>query len=248
VGDDFEAPAPSKDEAARRALCVSAVSALGAAAFDLSSGAAPSDQVEPWAEDVRQWMVQQGLVRTLSNVERGLVEKSLADWTQREMIDASWRQESIGILLWALSILDELPPYDRQFENVAGHVPLLQTSDGFLHDAELRPRNEIDHARDLAELWHWRSRTTLLQGGPDFAETHLDVDLDDIVTRAAAHAHDQGDIPTPIDGDFPAFGKTYRDLTPDEYAEATSIAVERQYALNWLCGYSSDWDEVPTDT
>jgi hypothetical protein len=33
-----------------------------------------------------------------------------------------------------------------------------------------------------------------------------------------------------------------------EWSEMTSIARERQYGLNWMCGYSSDWDDVPTDT
>ena len=27
-----------------------------------------------------------------------------------------------------------------------------------------------------------------------------------------------------------------------------SIARERLYALNWLCKYAEDWDEVPTGT
>ena len=48
--------------------------------------------------------------------------------------------------------------------------------------------------------------------------------------------------------DFPAFGKAYRNLSEDEYEQATSIAMERHLALNWLCGYDSDWDETPTDT
>jgi hypothetical protein len=42
-----------------------------------------------------------------------------------------------------------------------------------------------------------------------------------------------GDIPTPIGDDFPAFGKAYRDLTNEEYSQATSIAVEGHGAL-WL--------------
>ena len=49
---------------------------------------------------------------------------------------------------------------------------------------------------------------------------------------------------------FLAFGKAYRDLGPEEYAIATSIARERHFALNWLCGHApgNRWDETPTDT
>ena len=52
----------------------------------------------------------------------------------------------------------------------------------------------------------------------------------------------------PIDDDSPAFGKTYRDLTDDEWSTMHSIATERLYALNWLCGYAANWDDVRCDT
>jgi hypothetical protein len=73
-------------------------------------------------------------------------------------------------------------------------------------------------------------------------------DLEAIVRDAATHAYEQGDIGEPIGADFPLFGKAYREMTDDEYSRATSIAMERHFALNWLCGYSDDWDETPTDT
>jgi hypothetical protein len=75
-----------------------------------------------------------------------------------------------------------------------------------------------------------------------------DHDLDAITQKAAETAYAEGSIAQPIDGDFPAYGKSYRALDAGEYAAVTSRAVERQYALNWLCGYASDWDSVPTDT
>jgi len=57
-------------------------------------------------------------------------------------------------------------------------------------------------------------------------------------------------IPTSIDEDFPAFGRAYRDLSSDEWAAVKSIAMERHFALNWLCGYAPEngWDDTPTDT
>src|SRR3954464_10812629 len=71
------------------------------------------------------------------------------------VVDAVWRGEALGTLLWALQ-LAELPPYDRPFdaEEVAGLEP-----DG----AELRDAEEIHPERDPALLWHWRARTTALQ-------------------------------------------------------------------------------------
>jgi hypothetical protein len=40
----------------------------------------------------------------------------------------------------------------------------------------------------------------------------------------------------------------YRHLSPEQHAQAHSIAVERHHALNWLCGNGSSWDDVPLDT
>ena len=68
-----------------------------------------------------------------------------------------------------------------------------------------------------------------------------------IVSTKAAEG---GDFGSPIGGDFPAFDKPYRDLAPEEFSIATSIAIERHRALKWLCGYAPDnrWTETPTDT
>jgi hypothetical protein len=70
----------------------------------------------------------------------------------------------------------------------------------------------------------------------------------DIARRAAKFAFEQGDVPEPIDGDFPVFGKAYKDVTSGELSELTSIARERERAFNWLVGYEWNWDEVPVDT
>lgn len=52
----------------------------------------------------------------------------------------------------------------------------------------------------------------------------------------------------PIGNDFPALGKPYSQLTEAEWQTMRSIATERLYALDWLCGYSADWDNVRTST
>ncbi len=60
--------------------------------------------------------------------------------------------------------------------------------------------------------------------------------------------HDQGVLPAPFRGDFRAYGKTYRHLSPSQRSEAHSIAAERHHALNWICGFGRTWDDVPLDT
>ncbi len=72
----------------------------------------------------------------------------------------------------------------------------------------------------------------------------------DVVRMTAQVAAKDGDIPACIADDFPARGKPYRDLNPDEWSLVRSISVERHFTLNWLCGNAvgNDWDRTPTHT
>jgi hypothetical protein len=71
-----------------------------------------------------------------------------------------------------------------------------------------------------------------------------------LIGTASAKAALDGIIPTQTGDDFLAFGKAYRDLTKAEYLKATSIAMERHRAFNWLCGLApgNRWSETPTET
>src|SRR3954452_4184860 len=71
------------------------------------------------------------------------------------VIDAVWRGEALGTLLWALQ-LTELPPYDEPFD--PEEIAAIE-----LGDAKLREDEEIELERESARLWHWRARTTELQ-------------------------------------------------------------------------------------
>jgi hypothetical protein len=57
-----------------------------------------------------------------------------------------------------------------------------------------------------------------------------------------------GNLPHLVDGDFPVMGKGYAQLTDEEFTKIASIAKERHYALNWLCKFNDDWDNIPTGT
>lgn len=218
--------------------------------YDLQTNdAVDAREAERAATQLVRWLMDERLYRNQSSSERRLFDKPLGKWTEQEMIDANWRVESVGVLVWGLSMLDPLPPYDEQLtpDDAFAALPLVAPVGLFLDEAALRPDAEIDEARDVAELWHWRSRTRHLQNDPEFKPPE-DVDLSAIVEAAATLAHESGDIPEPVGRDFPAFGKAYADLDDEEYSIATSIAMERHLALTWLCGYRRDWDETPTDT
>jgi hypothetical protein len=206
-------------------------------------------------EEFWQPLRQAGLWQYLSPVERELAGSTIVTMTPQQQVNASWRVESAQVLMWALGLMPRLPPYDTQ----ANHDLLKQIPSGdavhFVSSARLRRESEVDRARADAELWHWRSRTRqLIEEGREFpADKQTRAagfsSYDDIIRFTARKLAEEGRI-SPIDSDFPAKGKAYRKLSPEEWSEVQSITMERHFALNWLAGNASEneWDETPTDT
>jgi len=156
------------------------------------------------------------------------------------VVDALWQAEGLGTLLWALGLVEE-EPFDQPYEPEW----LVATP---LDGAGLRPRAEIERARETARLWHWRVRTHTLKDVPEIQVPEPWQSFDQLVATVAMRAHEQELIPPPLRGDFPAFGIGYRELSDEQQTEIRSIAFERHRALNWLCGEGATWADTPTDT
>jgi hypothetical protein len=156
------------------------------------------------------------------------------------VIDAIWRGEALGALLWALQ-LAELPGYDQPF-----HTDEVAAAS--LDGARLRDEDEIDLERESARLWHWRARTTTVQAEGVVELPERFATFDQLIAATAMRGFEQGLLPTPMRGDFRAYGQVYRHLAPEQHAEAHAIAAERQHALAWLCGEGESWADVPLDT
>jgi len=194
-----------------------------------------------------------GVWRYLTPSERAFLNTSVADMTSRQQLDFSWRAEAAQTLMWALGIVPELPAIHVQADpELLKQVP----RPGEPYKPRLRPGKETESARDVVELWHWRSRTRQLieQGrqldsSPEMRAAGL-TSFDDIVRQTARSLLEDGTFPDIIDDDFAVNGKAYRDLSDDEWSLVRSVTTERHHALNWLCGYAprNRWDETPTDT
>jgi hypothetical protein len=176
--------------------------------------------------------------RTLQEELRAALARLPSD--EPEVVDAVWRGEALGTLLWSLQ-LAELPPYDRPFEP----DEVARTD---LTGAALRTAEEVELERESARLWHWRARTTALQAAGAVELPAHYASFDQLIAATAMRGFEHGVLPAPMRGDFRAYGKVYRHLTPEQQAEAHSIALERHHALNWLAGDGSSWDDVPLDT
>ena len=179
-------------------------------------------------------------VHTLSEPLRAALSSLPEGQEDPAVIEAVWQGEGLGVLLWSLGLV-ELEPYDRPFD--AEWLLATPTAPG-----NLRAKPEIEHALETARLWHWRTRTEALRAADALELPGSWDSLEQLVAVAAMRGYERGLLPSPLRGDFPAFGTGYRDLSHEQRAEVISIAYERHRALEWLCGGGRSWTETPTDT
>ena len=197
------------------------------------------------AESLDRYLKNHGVLASLSPNEKTLVGKPVGSWAMQDIVNTSWRAEALGSILWALTQFESLPPYDTPFvlPEILGK---LGNPDDFPNRTTLRTPIELSKARNAAELWHWRARTAVVQRRGVAPPPGLT--FPGIIAQSAKMAFQERLIPQPIDNDFPFSGKPYSKLSDAEYQNAASIAQERHFAFNWLCGYSANWDETSTST
>lgn len=240
---------PAADLAARRMFLLRVLVASAQEELTrLNSGAARTGGL---AVGTQRTLERLGVWRIATAGERTIVQRLDTGWAEQELVDALWRAEAVVCLLWALGLIQELPPYDAPAEaDLLERVPPPAEFDAFRDQAVLRPKLELERARSTAALWHWRARTRqLADSGAPLPPGLPAGGLDGVIRLTAQAAQEHGTLAT-ADGDFLALGRPYRELTVEEYELAHSVARERHHALNWICGRASRnrWDRTPTGT
>jgi hypothetical protein len=179
-------------------------------------------------------------VRALSDPLRTAIAMLPEGKEDPAVIEAVWQGEGLGMLLWSLGLV-ELEAYDRPFD--PEWLLATPTAPG-----NLRAKPEIEHALETATLWHWRTRTEALRDADALELPESWHSFEQLVAVAAMRGYERGLLPSPLRGDFPAFGTGYRELSDEQRTEIVSIAYERHRALAWLVGAGRGWAETPTHT
>jgi hypothetical protein len=195
------------------------------------------------------WAMVNGFADEATTDEMLILAASLGTVPAQLWEDIEGAAEGAVALLWALGYLEEMPAYDWRpdLPPIAQHVPVMGDATGFVEQASLRSRVEIEKARTLAEIWHWRADTTrILMERPNEASVS-NWYRREVLALTAQWAAEGSDASALIEGDMPAFGKSYAALTEDEWWHCYMLAIERHRAVNWLCGYDEAWDDVPID-
>ncbi len=188
-----------------------------------------------------EWLTEEKIRPYISPHERSLFEADLGSWTSKMIIKASWRAESLGMLLWAMGIV-EVPYYDTQFmpDGMLEPLDLLNPTIDYIWQASLRDGSVIHKACELADIWIQRANIMDSQRAEELPAD--DPGYKDMIQKLAEKAYADGNIPEIINGDLPVLSKAYAELSPDEYTTISSIAYERLFALNWLCCKRETWD------
>jgi len=215
------------------------------------------EQFKKIPQSIAGFLKSAGVWNDLSPKEDKFLHAYPQDLRPQDQINVSWKMEAAAALMWVLGILPDFPLFDEQTNpELLKRIPKQDVSQ-FIETAELRTPEELELKRSLAELWHWRSRTRqLIEEGrlfpkiPDQDNIPQFKSYDDVVRFTARTAKEKNTLSEIIDEDFAVKGKAYRDMTDNEWSAAQSIAWERHFALNWLCGYApgNRWDETTTGT
>lgn len=265
MADHSPAPLPpDQPTVVSRSLCLASLILRGILerAIQFPTGPELVGAHREFAVRLSQWLNEQDFTANFTLDELAALSQGPGTWDPTHLDAQSRRNESLGVLFWALSIHQDFPPYDDPFEPPSLD-PLLGWPQGalthpnderlrnfphvgtgwFKQVAQLRPAPVIASKRAAAECWQWRAHVAALQrtgvpapAGQDYAT---------MIAIAAEEAHAAGAIPKPLEKDFPLFDTPFAKLTDDELAEAATIAAGRRLALDWLCGFATEWDNVP---
>jgi Domain of unknown function (DUF4272) len=141
---------PDQNAAVDRALCLAAVTMLGAIAAAVRDGEMDEAEATRYLTESHRWLIREQLAPALSIRERALLAKRITEWSARESEEAVARNEALGALLWSLSAFDELPPAEVAYERLTGLVPLLASTGDFRSGVSLREADVVASAREQA--------------------------------------------------------------------------------------------------
>lgn len=233
-------PTPSALRVAHRAHVLLTVSFRSL--LEQDAGGPDESEAEALRLRLASWFeATQGLVAEAEPHELALIQTPIGSAQEQAIIDGVWRAEGAQLLLWALGVRD-LPAHDAQEHpyDVAKDVGVLSEGSPEMHASPtLRPADEVDSMRRRLLALHWRLREFRVNPGS--------VDFEKFAANNWFGGFDLQNIPL-SGGDLAIGGKAVGSAAPAAVSIATSNAVERHHAINWLIGAHPLYSRVVTPT
>ena len=197
--------------------------------------------------DLAAWLREEGLDGAATPTERSLLHARIGRLRADAVVRASWGAEALAALAWCANLLAVPPEYDGPFgvADLLGRLPTpWDSTRPFLTGIVLRSEAAIASERERAELWHWRAGVEAVYR--QAAEDERG-ELRALIREVARDAANGGLLTVPVRDDFSCRGRPVARLEAAELDDLTTAAAERLRALNWICGFGTSWDNVPTD-
>lgn len=242
--DELEIELRPPTEAADRCIVLAAVCRR---AYLETQPAEDNANLDDERYDLVAWLQDEALDPAVSSAERRFLQTEIGRLDPGDAVAASWQSEALVAIGWALGLIDAPPSYDGPVD-LGPLLSLLPSpwdrTAPFRQRAALRELETVAHERERAELWSWRADVAATSAT---ARGAARTEIDDAIAEVAHQARSAGFIAPLVDGDFSIGGQPVRALDTDATAEISLLAEQRLRALNWLCGFGSDWDDVPLD-
>ncbi len=233
--DDPPLVPPTLDRVIRRAHCLSAL--VCRSFIDEPD----NDECKKLQSRIKTWLAEVGAEVELELWEADCLNAELGTLDPQVRVNATWTSEGLAVLAWALDLFD-LPSHDEcaDPQEVSAAFDFLHPEAADLHtEGQLKSPEEIEAATSRAFAIHWRLRQFSLSNAPlnfaEFAKTAWfgPLNIENIALR-------ENDL---------ALGEEPIAKAPADILRlATSIAMERHKAFNWLQGYAEIYSEVDTNT
>lgn len=105
-----------------------------------------------------EWAKELGISSLLSEQEASFF--SDPEPARQTVVNFTWRSEALVPLMWALGVIDEMPPLNQQVSwgDIGCMDPLFEDPQAFITSARLRPPEDIEALEADLFHQHWRVR------------------------------------------------------------------------------------------
>jgi hypothetical protein len=149
---------PATAEVSSRALVLYAFARRGSIELVVNESDGDPGRIaqgETARRETDRWLERESLLPELTDVERRLFDAPVGTWPAEAIRDALWRKESLGVLLWALQHVEELPGYGQEFDqkDLDTAITRYGSVSSFRAEGILRSEEDVDAAWMEADAW-----------------------------------------------------------------------------------------------
>jgi hypothetical protein len=217
---------------------------------------AGQEKYEALQAKLPQWIEALDLAAEFEQRELDLLQAPLGKAEEQLTADATWRDEGLAVLAWALGRF-ELSPYDQSVKPPLAEsigfseerLAALDTSiaEKLFKDAQLRPADAIDRYAVHATLIHWRLRSSSLSAEAD-SEQARGMNFAGYLREHPSFKESWLNGLRLKDKDLTIGGVALGEAQPKDVERCEAIAVERQIAACWLRGDAAIYSQVDPAT